>query len=42
MYGQGEPTASEGALIELLEQEAAAGHGYEVADYVNKTTICIP
>jgi phage repressor protein C with HTH and peptisase S24 domain len=42
LYGQGEPAASEEAAIELLEQEAAAGHGREVEDYVNKCTIRLP
>jgi SOS-response transcriptional repressor LexA len=42
LYGQGEPTASDEASIELLEQEAAAGHGREVEDYVNKSTLRLP
>jgi len=42
LYGQGEPAASEEAAIELLEQEAAAGHGREVEEYINKRTLRIP
>jgi phage repressor protein C with HTH and peptisase S24 domain len=42
LFGQGEPTASDEASIELLEQEAAAGHGREIEDYVNKRTLRLP
>ena len=42
LYGQGEPIVSEEASIELLEQEAAAGKGKEVEDYVNKKTLRLP
>jgi len=42
LYGQGEPLASEEAAIELLEQDAAAGLGREVEEYVNKRTLRLP
>jgi phage repressor protein C with HTH and peptisase S24 domain len=42
LYGQGEPFAGEEAAIELLEQEAAAGAGREVEEYVNKCTLRLP
>jgi len=42
LYGQGEPFAGEEAAIELLEQEAAAGVGREVEEYVNKRTLRLP
>jgi len=42
LYGQGEPVASEEAAIELLEQEAAAGHGREAEEHANKRTLRIP
>jgi SOS-response transcriptional repressor LexA len=42
LYGQGEPAASDETAIELLEQEAAAGHGREVEEYVNKRTLRLP
>jgi SOS-response transcriptional repressor LexA len=42
LYGQGEPAASDEAAIELFEREAAAGHGREVEEYVNKRTLRLP
>jgi phage repressor protein C with HTH and peptisase S24 domain len=42
LYGQGEPAAADETAIELLEQEAAAGHGREVEEYVNKRTLRLP
>ncbi|MDR2730590.1 MAG: transcriptional regulator [Treponema sp.] len=42
LYGQGEPGAGDEVAIELLEQEAAAGHGREVDEYVNKHTLRLP
>jgi phage repressor protein C with HTH and peptisase S24 domain len=42
LYGQGAPAASEEAAIELLEQEAAAGTGREVQDYINRQTLRLP
>jgi phage repressor protein C with HTH and peptisase S24 domain len=42
MYGQGEPFASEEAAIDLLEQEAAAGQGREIEEYINKQTLRLP
>ena len=42
LYGQGEPIASEEASIELLEQEAAAGRGQEVRDYIERKSLSIP
>jgi len=42
LYGQGEPAAGDEAAIELLEHEAAAGHGREVEEYVNKRTLRLP
>jgi len=42
LYGQGEPEAGEEAAIELLEQEAAAGHGREVDEYANKRSLRLP
>jgi phage repressor protein C with HTH and peptisase S24 domain len=42
LYGQGEPTASDEASVELLEQEAAAGRGREVEDYANKSSLRLP
>ena len=42
LYGQGEPIASEEAAIELLEQEAAAGRGREVEDFISKKLIRLP
>jgi len=42
LYGQGEPLANEEASVELLEHEAAAGHGREVEGYVNKRTLSLP
>jgi phage repressor protein C with HTH and peptisase S24 domain len=42
LYGQGEPSASEEAAIELLEQEAAAGRGREIDEYINTRSLRIP
>jgi len=42
LYGQGDPLANEEASVELLEYEAAAGHGREVEGYVNKRTLSLP
>jgi len=42
LYGQGEPGAGEEAAIELLEQEAAAGHGREAEEYANKRVLKLP
>jgi phage repressor protein C with HTH and peptisase S24 domain len=42
LYGQGEPLASEETSVELLELEAAAGHGREVEDYAKKRTLRLP
>jgi phage repressor protein C with HTH and peptisase S24 domain len=42
MYGQGEPLASDEAAIELLDQEAAAGQGREVEEYINRQALRLP
>jgi len=43
LYGQGDPIASEEeAAIDLIDQEAAAGRGKEVEDYINKRTLHLP
>ena len=42
LYGQGEPAVNEEAVIELLEQEAAAGQGREIDEYTNKQTLRLP
>lgn len=42
LYGQGEPVAGEEAAIELLEQEAAAGHGREAEEYASKRLLRLP
>ena len=43
IHGQGPPGfENEYAEIELLDQEAAAGHGRDIADYIEKEYITIP
>jgi len=42
LYGQGEPLVIEDAAVELLELEAAAGHGREVEEYANKRSLRLP